>query len=360
MSKESTSNSSSPVVVGYGINYYQNMGPATRTELEHDAIETTSPVTAYQFLPSTASSGKPITPWEQDGDDELVDVQCTITSSYFLTKKGKIYTCGTLHGNVRSSLSRTIVTLPLKCVQIATGRHFGIIKMEGGLAVCSFGAGHFGQLGLGSESSPFVEHPTVIESLLPHAVGSPIASVAAGYWHSMALTQEGVIFSFGCNRSGQCGMKPTRDPPTICSPRMVKFDNISSSNHRTATPSSSATSTSSSSSTSSYSSSKVIKIEKIVAGRSHSVALDHTGQGTYLCVGIFFTVLDGLYLTTFALFFLVYCWGANNYGQCGLLSRRRGGVPTPKHVEALAKVKIVDVAAGEAHTLSLTGGGRVL
>jgi alpha-tubulin suppressor-like RCC1 family protein len=186
--------------------------------------------------------------------------------------------------------------------------------MEGGLAVCSWGAGHFGQLGLGSESSPFVEHPTVVESLLPHAVGSPIASVAAGWWHSMALTQEGIIFSFGCNRSGQCGMNPTRDPPTICNPRVVKFDNISSSNHRTATTSSSATSTSSSSSTSSYSSSKVIRIEKIVGGRSHSVALDHAGQGTYINImsfGDIFTILDRLYLTMyfFSSFFFQYTVG---------------------------------------------------
>ena len=204
--------------------------------------------------------------------------------------------------------------------------------------MCAWGAGHFGQLGLGggydennaddnrkssSSSSPpsFVHRPTVVESLLPHMVGAPITSVAAGYWHSMALTKEGTVFAWGCNRNAQCGKKPSsKDPPTICQPQRVSFDNTSHFQSDSSSPSSSA--------------GKKIKINKITAGRSHSVALDEGGQ--------------------------CYTWGANHYGQCGILTRRRvGGVATPKHVEALAKVRIVDISAGDMHTLALTGGGRV-
>jgi alpha-tubulin suppressor-like RCC1 family protein len=328
----SSSSSQHNVVVGFGTNYYHNMGPSSLKTREHKAMDGSAvPITAFEFPPNT-----PSVPWEQENDDFLVDVQCTVTSTYFLTKSGKIYTCGTLHGLVRPELTRVNITLPLKCAQIATGRHFCLARMEGGLAVCSWGAGHFGQLGLGSESAPFVEHPTVVESLLPHVVGSPVASVAAGYWHSMAVTEAGLVFSFGCNRNGQCGTKPTREPPTICSPVLVKIDSTASSSSASTrtTTTSSATSTSSSSSTaSSHNARKIIRIHKIVAGRSHSVALDQSGQ--------------------------VYCWGANQYGQCGLLTRRRGGIAAAKHVEPLAKVKIIDIAAGEAHTLALTGGGRL-
>eukprot|EP00536_Pseudo-nitzschia_multiseries_P011725 jgi/Psemu1/206635/e_gw1.412.58.1 len=275
-------------------------------------------VSSYQFSSAQKEDEKedarpsPSPPWEQE-NDPLVDVQCTSASTYFLTRSGKIYNCGTVHGHIRTSLTQTIVKLPLKCVQLATGRHFCLARMEGGLAVCAWGAGHFGQLGLGggyggnsdgsrsaSTSPPsFVERPTVVESLLPHVVGAPISSVAAGYWHSMAVTKDGNVFAWGCNRNAQCGKKPSnKDPPTMCQPQRPK------------------------------------KIKKIAAGRSHSVALDEAGQ--------------------------CYAWGANQYGQCGILTRRRViGVSSPKHVDALAKVRIVDISAGDMHTLSLTGGGRV-
>ena len=279
-----------PVAIGFGANYYQQLGQATLESLDNSE---NSEVTAYSFSETT--------PWDET-DDPLVQVACTSASTLFLTRNGKIYRCGTVHGHVWPSLSRIVIQLPLKCVEIAAGRHFGLARMEGGLAVCSWGAGHFGQLGLGSESAPFIEHPTVIEALLPHVVGAPIATIAAGYWHAMAVTQAGHLYSWGCNRNAQCGMKPTKDPPTICSPQLVRFETD-------------------------------LKVKKVAAGRSHSAALDDKGS--------------------------VYCWGACQYGQCGILSRRRGGVAPPKHVEALEQVTIVDVAAGDSHTLALTGGGRV-
>ena len=198
-----TSNESPAVLIGFGDNYYHNFGSAARLRLEHkqEDEESASPpmeVSSYQFIQDEQTLSPP---WEQEGDP-LVDVQCTIASTHFLTRSGKIYSCGTLHGQVRPSPTRITIALPLKCVQLATGRHFCLARMEGGLAVCAWGAGHFGQLGLGDargdtwstpSSSPpsFVNCPTVVESLLPHVLGSPVASVAAGYWHSMALTQEG-------------------------------------------------------------------------------------------------------------------------------------------------------------------------
>eukprot|EP00980_Cylindrotheca_fusiformis_P009315 scaffold2044_cov206-Cylindrotheca_fusiformis.AAC.7 len=283
-----------PVLIGFGANYFQVMGPAKQVSLPHDSE---SNIAAYKLENGDA-------PWNGQ-NDSLIQVASSVSATMFLTSSGKIYMSGTLHGRVESPMTRTIIPLPLKCVEIACGRHFGLARMEGGLAVCSWGAGHFGQLGLGPESAPFIHSPAVIQPLLPHVVGSPIKNICAGYWHAMALTEAGEIFSWGCNRNLQCGMKPVKDPPTITSPQIVRFD------HQVEQP----------------------KIAKLAAGRSHSVALDENGA--------------------------VYCWGSCNYGQCGPVGRRRGGIAPPKQVEALSQVQIVNIAAGDSHTLALTGGGRV-
>ena len=268
--------------------------------------------------------------WEKE-KDPILEIACSSASTLLLTEAGKIHAMGTVHGAIRPSPTRTIVQLPLKCVQIAAGRHFCLARMEGGLAVCSWGAGHFGQLGQG-EAAPICEHPTVMEGLLPHHVGSPIASIAAGYWHGMAITQQGHAWAWGCNRNYQCGRKRHGDagstsspssassttPPTLLIPQLISFDHIKNANGG----------------------SGGVRLTKIACGRSHSVGLDEKGS--------------------------VYCWGACSYGQCSGPSdmslsslRRKSGLVPPRQVEALSKVCIVDIAAGDTHTLALTGGGRV-
>jgi alpha-tubulin suppressor-like RCC1 family protein len=289
-----------------------------------EAITTT--IKASMF----AESGPTRSPWDMD-DDPIRQLACSSAATIVLTENGKIYSMGTIHGYVRSSPTRTIIQLPLKCVQIAAGRHFCLARMEGGLAVCSWGAGHFGQLGHG-DAAPCSDHPTVMEGLLPHHVGSPIGSIAAGYWHGMAVTEQGQVWSWGCNRNQQCGRKRERDanspngsssnvPPTILVPQLVPFPRSNSNSNTTA-------------------SGGELKILKIAGGRSHSVALCDKGN--------------------------VYCWGACSYGQCSGPSdvslgslRRKSGLAPPRLVEALSKVCIVDVAAGDTHTMALTGGGRV-
>ena len=311
------------IPIGFGSTYYHNMGGTVDTPLQHhlagddhendeeqDADNTDAARQQQLQVKARMFASKP--PWDVE-QDPLIQVAASGSASLLLTRNGKVYTMGTIHGRVRPTPTRMVIQLPLKAVEIAAGRHFCLARMEGGLAVCSWGAGHFGQLGLGeANTATFVEQPTVIEGLLPHIIGSPIASIAAGFWHAMAVTQSGHVWSWGCNRSHQCGRKRPNNsnvaatPPTIISPQLVPFESANT------------------------------QISKIACGRSHSVALDQKGA--------------------------VYCWGASNYGQCGggVPSRRgRGGIAPPQWVEALAKVQIVDIAAGDAHTMALTGGGRV-
>ena len=240
-------------------------------------------------------------------DDEVAQVAASSQSTIFLSKSGQVSQVGALHGWLQTTPTPVVIPLPLKCVQVSAGRHFCLGRMEGGLAVVSWGAGHFGQLGVPpTNEAPqvtFTPRPMVLERLLPHVIGSPVESVAAGGWHALALTASGKVWAWGSNRSQQCGRKPsavtsTAQSPTILVPLPVPFEE---------------------------------PVQQISAGRTHSVALSQ-GQ--------------------------VYCWGGSSHGQCGHMSRKTGVSP-PKRVPGLSDLTLSQAVAGGNHTLALTVGGRV-
>ena len=140
----------------------------------------------------------------------------------------------------------------------------------------------------------------------PQALGTNtrVQQVAAGAWHALALLDNGTCMAWGSNRKLQCGISPAAKsnggPPTICTPQGISFFG---------------------------------KLSKVTAGRQHSLGVEkETGR--------------------------VYAWGASHFGQCGQYSRKTSIAP-PRLVEALQKVVVVDIAAGDTHSLALTGGGRV-
>ncbi|KAL8093493.1 uncharacterized protein LOC141690035 [Apium graveolens] len=77
------------------------------------------------------------------------------------------------------------------------GRHSAVITDAG--AVLAFGWGLYGQCGQGSTDDEL--SPTCVSSLL----GIPIASVAAGLWHTVCISVDGDVYSFGGNQFGQLG-----------------------------------------------------------------------------------------------------------------------------------------------------------
>lgn len=292
--------------VAFGRNFFYALGGTLETEAEQENANANAGVLVSRQWEQPS--------WKGLKDDESNDIQqvvCTVQSTVFLTQNGRVYQTGTLHGRVMPEAIPITIPLPLKCVQVAAGRHFCLGMMEGGLATVSWGAGHFGQLGLGANKKTedcnlaFVPQPIVIERLLPHVIGSPMKQVACGDWHGLALTESGKVWAWGSNRSNQCGRKSavksgSNAAPTIVAPLPVPFD---------------------------------IPVSKIAAGRAHSVAITkETAQ--------------------------VYCWGASAYGQCGHVLRRSGIAP-PKLVEGLEDLRMIDIAAGATHTLGLTSGGRL-
>ncbi|KAG7177409.1 E3 ubiquitin-protein ligase HERC4-like [Homarus americanus] len=91
-------------------------------------------------------------------------------------------------------------------VQIACGcNHTLALTSEGELY--SWGQNNLGQLGLGHKDGP-QNDPTLIKSL----VGTPMVHITAGGHHSAVLTQAGYLLMWGSNKHGQLGYTPKKDP----------------------------------------------------------------------------------------------------------------------------------------------------
>lgn len=142
------------------------------------------------------------------------------------------------------------------------GRHSLAISEQG--RVFSWGACGHGQLGHGLTES--VQVPRLILSL----DGIKIVQVACGWSHSLCLSEDGRVFAFGDGEDGKLGLGNTLDfvvPFTV--------------NHFI---------------------NKNIKIAKIAAGHFHSAAIDEKGR--------------------------LFTWGANTCGVLGLGHTERSLLPT--------------------------------
>lgn len=183
-----------------------------------------------------------------------------------------------------------------------------------------------------------------------------VTSLAVGESHTLALASDGVVYSWGWSDYGQAGQGTSG--PVAGQPRpIVAFTDPTHPAHPHAsaignTRSASMVASARSGSTlrgtvvppsmpgmhrpllGSPSSSPAllapIVITAIAAGRDHSVALSSNG--------------------------LVYAWGCNTRGQCGL--GHRDSVAFPVHVSGLNR-KVASIACGDRHTVMLTATGAV-
>jgi alpha-tubulin suppressor-like RCC1 family protein len=68
----------------------------------------------------------------------------------------------------------------------------------------AFGSNEFGQLGTAVNSGTKTPNPTPERVVLPGQVGA-VTQVAAGGYHSLVVTESGQLYAFGLNHSGQLG-----------------------------------------------------------------------------------------------------------------------------------------------------------
>ncbi|XP_063674829.1 RCC1 domain-containing protein 1-like [Bolinopsis microptera] len=139
--------------------------------------------------------------------------------------------------------------LPLRVTALALGAQFTLALGHCGI-VWSWGINNHGQLGQGHIET--VKEPTPVDYL----GGLQIRGIAAGYWHSLAVSEFDAVYAWGWNSKGQLGLPADK---TMESEPVALFEEDT-------------------------------EIRKVSCGRSHSAFLD-SGDKLYVC-------------------------GFNKYGQC--------------------------------------------
>ncbi|KAM6346600.1 putative E3 ubiquitin-protein ligase HERC4 isoform 2-T2 [Podargus strigoides] len=90
-------------------------------------------------------------------------------------------------------------------VQIACGDRHAMALSRGG-KLFTWGQNAHGQLGVGSQTT-LIHRPQLVKTLM----GIPLAQIAAGGAHSIALSLSGAVYSWGKNDFGQLGLGDTED-----------------------------------------------------------------------------------------------------------------------------------------------------
>lgn len=197
-------------------------------------------------------------------------------------------------GSTTSRATPGVVHLPEEdsINEVAAGSAHSLALTSDG-RVLSWGRNHLGQLGDGGTTS----RATPSEVDLPRGVS--VTDVAAGAAHSLALTADGTLLAWGDNSYGQLGDGTTTNRSTPVEIRLPAAITIT---------------------------------ELATGGLYHSLALTDEGH--------------------------LLSWGRNNYGQVGDGTDRDR--VRPRYVDLPEDVTVTQAGVGGWHSLAVTEGGRVL
>jgi alpha-tubulin suppressor-like RCC1 family protein len=151
-----------------------------------------------------------------------------------LTSTGQLYAFGwndegqlgstSNNGTNTANPTPTLVSLPGATgpvSQIAAGTEHSLALTSTG-QLYTFGGNDYGQLGITTNSGVKTPNPTPALVSLPGATG-PVTQIAAGAYHSLALTSTGQMYAFGYNLYGELGNtthteKPNPTPTLVTLP----------------------------------------------------------------------------------------------------------------------------------------------
>ncbi len=186
-----------------------------------------------------------------------------------------------------------------RIIQASPGVHHSLLLADDGM-VFSFGSNEYGQTGLGTD----VGDTLVATAIDTTNLGDQkITQVAAGRYHSLLLSEDGTVFSFGRNRLGITGVGTDVGNALVAVP--IDTTNLGGNS-----------------------------ITAVAAGPYHSLLLDEDG--------------------------IVYTFGHRGEGELGVgAGIDEVPIATPIDATNLGGRKVTQVAAGLYHSLLLTEDGDV-
>jgi len=242
------------------------------------------------------------------GGRAITQVSAGREHSLLLADDGSLFSFGA-NGAGRTGLNTdtgvTLIATPIDTsslggraiTQVSAGSVHSLLLTDDG-SVFSFGANGAGRTGLNTDIGvTFIATPIDTSNL----GGRAITQVAAGAYHSLLLAEDGSVFSFGWNYYGQLGDGTTTD-------RLVASPIDASPLEGRA-------------------------ITQVAVGVSHSLLLAEDGS--------------------------VFSFGWNNAGRTGLNTITGNTlIATPIDTTNLGSLAITQVAAGELHSVLLAEGGN--
>ncbi|XP_035204637.1 RCC1 domain-containing protein 1-like isoform X2 [Stegodyphus dumicola] len=191
-----------------------------------------------------------------------------------VTESGEVFNI-----NLEQKVTAILLPMPQPIAEVVCGKEHVLILSNSG-QVFSYGVGSKGQLGHGTIEN--LGKPSLLDAL----DGIKIIAIAAGGWHSAAISNDGDLYMWGWNESGQLGFPcselqsdklPLTEIETVCClPKSIEFKDD-------------------------------LKVIAVSCGSRHTVAITENNR--------------------------VWTWGWNNYGQLGhkkcMLSDKPEVVPLP-------------------------------
>ena len=158
-------------------------------------------------------------------DKRITMIACGESHSMVLTDKGYLYVWGRgFEGQLGIAESIEIAATPTyvkhfhnkSVTSIAAGSFYSLAVDDQG-SLYSWGEARMGQLGVGKAQC--VRKPTQVH--FPEEQPVQIKSCAAGFGHTLALTQHGDLYAWGFNCYGQVGVGNKK---TVWEPTLVNQD----------------------------------------------------------------------------------------------------------------------------------------